>query len=241
MENDARRAAVSVEGHHPGALAGVGRGYPGTDQRVEQRGLAGLDPADDRHPQWLPPPPPPDDRPPQCLAQPPPPVPQPRRCHRLVPVGLQGPVEEPADLRHHARLLAAVPARDRHGAVAAVIGAAVPLTPASPAAFWMSAASCSIRVSWRRRARILASRSALASRVERCADRRASASDSDISSTASVTRSRKVRCTIRSRSFSCLPTWKTTSSRCRRTRALASFRLRWRRCSLSSRYAFRPS
>src|SRR4051794_34191924 len=119
MENDARRAAVAVEGHHPGALAGVGRGYPCPPQRVEQRGLAGLARADDRPPQWL--------------VQPLPPVPQPRRCHRLVPVGLQGPVEEPADLRHHARLLAAVPALDRHGAVAAVMGAAVPPAPASPA------------------------------------------------------------------------------------------------------------
>src|SRR4051794_41424792 len=79
MENDARRAAVAVEGHHAGALASVGRGYPCTHQRVEQRGLAGLDPADDRHPQWL--------------VQPLPPVPQPRRCHRLVPGGPPGPVE----------------------------------------------------------------------------------------------------------------------------------------------------
>ena len=48
-----RVLAVRVPGHHAGALARVGRRDPLPDQGVEQRRLAGLDPAGDRHPQRL--------------------------------------------------------------------------------------------------------------------------------------------------------------------------------------------
>src|SRR4051794_41391795 len=118
MENDARRAAVAVEGHHAGALASVGRGYPGTHQRVEQRGLAGLDPADDRHPQWL--------------VQPLPPVPQPCRCHRLLPVGLPGPVEEPPGPPPHPPPPAPRPPPGPPRALAPGMGGAGTPAPAPP-------------------------------------------------------------------------------------------------------------
>ena len=44
---------VAVPGHDPGALAGVGGGQALADQRVQERRLARLDPAGDRHPQRL--------------------------------------------------------------------------------------------------------------------------------------------------------------------------------------------
>src|SRR5690606_27368638 len=43
--------AVLVPGHHPGTLARGGGRQPLANQRVEQCGLAGLDPAGHRHPQ----------------------------------------------------------------------------------------------------------------------------------------------------------------------------------------------
>ena len=46
---DAVDRAVLEPGHQPGALTDVGRRDPAADQRVDQRRLARLDPAGDRH------------------------------------------------------------------------------------------------------------------------------------------------------------------------------------------------
>ncbi len=206
VHGDAGRRAVAVPGDDLGALAGVRRGDLLADDRVQQRRLAGLHHAGDGDAQRL--------------------VEPRRRARRAC-----GAPRRRRGTRRRRRRAVRAPRRARGrvtpepsrrcGSARATVAASVGLLRAPPSRAASGACgpvsiararfvSASTRSRSRRRAVTRLSRSAAYIVAAFCAASTESASERWCSSAIAVKWSRVVRCTIRRRSCSCLPTWKMT-------------------------------